>query len=86
MIWTKRIEERLHNGSRKTIDYILRMRDKKPDITVKEYWKYLKDYFVIVPKSSFDVLGVKYTGRKASVAMGLESMCIRKGKVFLGKR
>lgn len=64
--WNRRIKEGLHNESRICIDYVTRMMGKSPDITVKEYWGYLKDYFIIVPKSLLDAFWFKYTDRRAN--------------------
>lgn len=64
--WKRRIEEGLLNESRIPLNYIERELGSMPDITVKEYWKYLKDYFMIIPKCLLDAFWFKYDARRAN--------------------
>ncbi len=58
--WTQRVSEEMLNEGRYPMDYIRRMTGKKPEITVKEYWSYMKDYFMVMPKSILDGFWYKY--------------------------
>lgn len=64
--WKKRIEEELLNEARIPMNYIRRKTGALPNISVKEYWDFLKNYCVIVPKSLLDAFWFKYTDRRVN--------------------
>lgn len=62
--WKRRVQEGLLNEARIPLDYIKRETGREQEISVYEYWKYLKDYFMIVPKSLLDAFWFKYQDRR----------------------
>lgn len=64
--WKRRIEEKLLNETRLPMNYIKRMTGSEPDISVRGYWEFIKDYCIIVPKSILDAFWFKYTVRRAN--------------------
>lgn len=64
--WSRRIEEQLLNETRIPMNYIKRKMNAMPEISVKGYWDFLRDYCIIVPKSLLDAFWFKYTDRRAN--------------------
>lgn len=64
--WKRRVEEGLLNEARIPMDYIRRVTGRTPEISVKEYWQYMRRYFLIVPKSLLDAFWLKYEDRRAN--------------------
>lgn len=64
--WKRRIEEGLLNETRIPMNYILRKTGEMPNVSVKEYWDFVRDYFIIVPKSLLDAFWFKYTDRRVN--------------------
>lgn len=64
--WKRRVEEGLLNEARIPMDYIRRVTGRVPEISVKEYWQYMRRYFLIVPKSLLDAFWLKYEDRRTN--------------------
>lgn len=64
--WKRRIEEGLLNETRIPMNYIKRKTGVVPDISVKNYWDFLKNYCIIVPKSLLDAFWFKYADRRVN--------------------
>lgn len=64
--WVERTTKHLEAETSILLDYIIRMEGEEPEITVKEYWKRLKDQFIVVNRGEFlqhwikDEYGSKY--------------------------
>ncbi len=67
--WSRRAKEGLLIEARLAIDYYRRMTGNEPIVTVDEYWKFMKGYFMVIPRSMIGGYWFKYEERRI-----LESM------------
>lgn len=64
MTWKERIEKGLIIEARLCRDYYFRMSGKTADITVDEFWRFLRSYFMILPRSITGGYWYKYEDRR----------------------
>lgn len=62
--WGKRVSEGLLIEARLSTDYYKRMTGNSPNITVDEYWEFVKRYFMIIPRSLTGGYWFKYDSRR----------------------
>lgn len=62
--WKRRVEEGLLIEARLAINYYERMFGEFPPIEVDTFWKFVKDYFMIVPRSLVGGYWYKYDSRR----------------------
>lgn len=62
--WKRRVEEGLLIEARLSSDYYRRMSNIKPEISVDASWNFIRDYFMIVPRSLTGGYWYKYESRR----------------------
>ena len=58
--WTERTEKHLAAEPEIVLNYLRRTEKKEIDISVHEYWKYIKRQFIIISRSELEYYWMKY--------------------------